>query len=231
MIALADKINGPDQVRKHLPALSKLSLIRSKSMAESQPISAAATPQLIDSAVQYRELPGFPGYRAGNDGTIWSCWARSKGGTKTRQVYVRSSRWKKLATRRHSQGYRMVGLKNVGGVYKIKYVHHLVLEAFVGPKPDGLLARHKNDVQDDNRLENLIWGTSTENILDRNANKPEATPKGSRHWRARLDPDKVRLIRTRLTNGESPYAIAPEFGVSASSIYDIMDGKTWKHVI
>lgn len=47
-----------------------------------------------------------------------------------------------------------------------KPVHHLVLEAFVGPRPEGTEALHANDVGDDNRLVNLRWGTHSENVLD-----------------------------------------------------------------
>lgn len=47
------------------------------------------------------------------------------------------------------------------------YVHRLVLEAFVGPCPDGMEACHNNGVQDDNRVENLRWDTHLSNIIDR----------------------------------------------------------------
>lgn len=64
------------------------------------------------------------------------------------------------------------------GVVKSRYVHHLVLEAFVGPRPEGMEACHWNDVADDNRLENLRWDTRGANRHDRvrngrdqNANK------------------------------------------------------------
>ena len=47
------------------------------------------------------------------------------------------------------------------------YLHHWVLTAFVGAKPfKGALARHKNDVPTDNRLENLEWGTRSQNQHD-----------------------------------------------------------------
>lgn len=49
-------------------------------------------------------------------------------------------------------------------------VHQLVLEAFVGPRPEGYLACHKNDVSNDNRLENLYWGTQRDNTRDQQAN-------------------------------------------------------------
>lgn len=26
--------------------------------------------------VEYRDIEGFPGYRIGSDGTVWSCWKR-----------------------------------------------------------------------------------------------------------------------------------------------------------
>lgn len=48
-----------------------------------------------------------------------------------------------------------------------RFVHHLVLEAFVGPCPDGLEACHGNGVPSDNRLSNLRWDTRSSNALDR----------------------------------------------------------------
>jgi hypothetical protein len=45
-------------------------------------------------------------------------------------------------------------------------VHHLVLEAFVGPRPPGHIGCHRNDVPDDNRPSNLYWGTVADNQRD-----------------------------------------------------------------
>lgn len=56
------------------------------------------------------------------------------------------------------------------GVLTGHMVHRLVLEAFEGPCPDGMEACHWNDVPDDNRLENLRWGTHAENMRDRTRN-------------------------------------------------------------
>lgn len=50
------------------------------------------------------------------------------------------------------------------GKVKTAKVHILVLEAFVGPRPEGQVARHLNDDPDDNRLANLAWGTQEENM-------------------------------------------------------------------
>lgn len=54
-----------------------------------------------------------------------------------------------------------------GSKYIRKRVHHAVLEAFTGPRPPGLVCRHLNDNPSDNRLENLMWGTASENMADR----------------------------------------------------------------
>lgn len=45
-------------------------------------------------------------------------------------------------------------------------VHVLVLEAFVGPRPDGLVACHNNGIASDNRIDNLRWDTYGENNKD-----------------------------------------------------------------
>lgn len=45
--------------------------------------------------------------------------------------------------------------------------HRLVLLAFVGPKPDGLVTRHLDGDPMNNRLSNLVYGTSSENSFDR----------------------------------------------------------------
>jgi hypothetical protein len=49
-------------------------------------------------------------------------------------------------------------------------VHRLVLEAFVGPAPEGHEARHIDDVKTNCRLTNLAWGTRAENLADRTKN-------------------------------------------------------------
>lgn len=52
------------------------------------------------------------------------------------------------------------------GEGKTHRVHVLVLEAFAGPRPDGNYGRHLNGNPSDNRLENLAWGTPTQNNYD-----------------------------------------------------------------
>lgn len=45
-------------------------------------------------------------------------------------------------------------------------VHKLVLEAFVGLRPAGMVACHLDDNPENNRLDNLEWKTQAENVRD-----------------------------------------------------------------
>jgi HNH endonuclease len=62
--------------------------------------------------------------------------------------------------------YVRINVRDSLGKIKAHLAHVWVLEAFVGARPKGAIARHLNDDPTDNRLENLMWGTRTENAQD-----------------------------------------------------------------
>ena len=109
--------------------------------------------------VDYRPVDGFPGYRVGSDGTVWSC----KNG---RRGYLDT--WRPLNLNITVRGgYREVTLSrhSPAVVRRIK-VHRLVLEVFVGPQPNGCEGCHNNSDRSDNRLVNLRWDTRKGNVAD-----------------------------------------------------------------
>jgi hypothetical protein len=63
-------------------------------------------------------------------------------------------------------GHRMVLLAPVPGERKMLYVARLVLEAFVGPCPDGMEGCHNDGDNSNNHLDNLRWDTRSANRLD-----------------------------------------------------------------
>lgn len=63
-------------------------------------------------------------------------------------------------------GYWTVHLSN-GRTHRTLAVHRLVLEAFVGPRPEGQVTRHLNGNAQDARLCNLTWGTQSDNLYDK----------------------------------------------------------------
>ena len=66
-----------------------------------------------------------------------------------------------------ASGHLRVALCPGDGRQHTKKVHRLVLEAFVGPCPDGMECCHANGDPADNRLANLRWDTPASNTQDR----------------------------------------------------------------
>lgn len=126
-------------------------------------------------------------------------------------------------------GYLSVGLYADGRPEKTRLVHHLVLEAFVGPRPDGHEASHVNGDVLDNRLENLVWETKQEN-MDRKVAHGRI-PRGEGHFNASLTEDLVRELRLLREAGASYAELGRRFGVSRYSVRQACVRKTWNHVL
>ena len=109
---------------------------------------------------------------------------------------------------------------------RTRLVHQLVLEAFVGPA-NGMQVRHLNGKRQDNRLENLCWGTISENALDRSKHG-RGTPSGQASPRAILTRDEVRAIRAWPRYGRGLYAQYSH--VSKAAVDAIRAGYNWKHL-
>jgi hypothetical protein len=105
-------------------------------------------------AETWRDVTGATGYEVSDLGRVRSHRVRGRKGR------LRSTSYQ-LSLRPGRGGYARVHIDG-----RIRFVHQLVLEAFVGPRPSGLLTRHLNGVPSDNRLVNLAWGSSGENASD-----------------------------------------------------------------
>lgn len=108
---------------------------------------------------RWRVIPGWEGlYEISDMGTVRSLDHHGR-----RQFH----RGRVLKPRPSGQGqYPAVGLHRDGEKVD-RYVHHLVLLTFVGPRPEGMHTRHLNGDQTDNRLINLAYGTPVENAADK----------------------------------------------------------------
>ncbi|TXH10486.1 MAG: hypothetical protein E6R04_05275 [Spirochaetes bacterium] len=69
------------------------------------------------------------------------------------------------AQKETGKGYRSVTLIRDAKLRTFT-VHRLVLEAFVGPRPEGNECRHLDGNPSNNNLGNLAWGTPSENQRD-----------------------------------------------------------------
>ena len=113
---------------------------------------------------------------------------------------------------------------------RLFFVHRLVLEAFVGPCPEGLEACHSPDRdRTNNRLSNLRWGTREDNEADKVAHGTGA--KGETHGMRLLSEEDVISIRElRVETGLTYKEIGALFGVSGDAVKHIVRRDTWKHV-
>lgn len=166
-----------------------------------------------------REVDGWPGYSVGDDGSVWSC--RTFHGTIC-------GVWRRLRPRADRDGYLSVTLCNRQDRKTVK-VAHLVLAAFVGPRPDGAEAAHWPNVDPaDNRLVNLRWATHRDNAQDKVRGGTAAA--GESHGCARLTEDDVRGILIDRQTGMTIRALAEKYGVSTYPVWAILRGKNWTHV-
>lgn len=174
--------------------------------------------------VEYRDCPGHPGYRVGSDGSVWSCRPDRRFGALARAA---SAEWRLLTQFVMPDGHLTVHLQ-VNGRPRTYNPHRLVLEAFVGPCPDGMECCHNDGNPANNVLANLRWDTRFANAMDKY--RHGTMPCGSRHVRAKLSEIDVQDIRTRLQKGESRRSLAKRYGVGKNAICRIEQGVTWKHL-
>ena len=178
--------------------------------------------------VEYRDLAalGFPGYRVGDDGSVWSC--------KNARWGLRDT-WKQMKTALAANGYRVV---TFNGVCQ-RYVHEMVLLAFVGPRPEPddttkkYECRHLDGDPLNCHLYNLCWGTQAEQWEDKiRHGRPVSHPglKGEASSSAKLTEVSVRSVYHRILALESTTSIAGSLGVSKPTISAIKTGRTWKHL-
>ena len=168
----------------------------------------------------YAPIAGAPGYLVGSDGSVWSFW--SKGGRGREPAIGSTPRRLKPDVRRY--GHQYITLKTPEGQSR-RQVHHLVLEAFVGPAPAGHEACHGNGDASDNALSNLRWGTHAENMADRSKH---GTLTGEKHGRAKLTHDLVARIRDEHSSGVAIATLARVFGVSRSQVGRVVRGEHWR---
>ena len=134
----------------------------------------------------------------------------------------------------HTQGYKQVNLKTSKG-FRTKLVHVLVLEAWVGPRPEKHVVNHKNGDKTDNRLDNLEYITQTENMKHSYAKglspKPPTRYGEDLKHLAKMTTEKVLALREE-TDREPGYLerLGVKYGISAATVSKILLRQTWKHI-
>lgn len=179
---------------------------------------------------EWRDVRGYEGfYQVSNLGRVKSLprFVRHK---TNRRMRVKGCMLMQRMTGPTGHQYRAVCL-TVGQASKYVKVHRLVLEAFVGPCPAGMEARHFPDRSTaNNRLDNLSWDTKIQNAADRTVHGTQV--QGERVKVGKLTAAQVQCIRKMHATGQySQEALAKAFGVKQPSISIIVRGKGWRHTL
>ena len=170
--------------------------------------------------ILWKDIPGYEGsYQASERGEIRSL---------ARDIVYAASHKSRAYTKQVKGRILRPGPSNFGhmsvvlGRGNTRMVHDLVLRTFVGPRPAKHECCHDNGNPADNRLENLRWGTRSENNID-------AVKHGTR---GKLTETQVLDIRARLRGCAfgTQTLLAQEYDVSLCTINAIKFNRVYKHV-
>jgi hypothetical protein len=173
-----------------------------------QPQSPISSETPSPGEEQWRPIADFDGYEVSDMGRVRS------GATV-------------LKPRPDRNGYLSVTIRRAKKAHR-RVIQRLVAEAFIGPRPDGMVVRHRNGIESDNRKGNLRYGTPIENEADKIEHGTQL--RGDGHHQAKLTAEQVIAIRKRFSPGsevDGQNALAREFGVSDTAIYDVLRRDTW----
>lgn len=168
--------------------------------------------------MSWLNIPGFPDYQISRNGVVRNL--------KTGRIFNGSPSGRR--------GYLRTHLKNKTGGYSYRSIHSLLLETFVGPRPNGFVGCHIDDNARNNDLKNLMWATPETNRAHAKANN--RIPCAEKHRNSKLTERQVRDIRARYKRGGGPWGrsntetLAKEFKVSPCTILRAANGYLYKTV-
>lgn len=122
-----------------------------------------------------------------------------------------------------------VALYSDDGTKKVRLVHQLVMEAFIGPRPPGMIVCHGPGGPLDNRLVNLSHGTHSKNSGEDRL-RDGTLIRGEEAKNALLTEEIVLDCRRRYAAGETATALAAEFGVNAGTMGEAVTGGSWAYL-
>lgn len=107
--------------------------------------------------------------------------------------------------------------------------HRLAWHLTHGPIPEGMIVRHGCDNPPCCNPAHLLLGTQLDNARDRNGKQRQA--RGERAGRVRLTAALVIGIRAAANDGVPLGDLARTHGVHHATIWNIVKGRNWRHLL
>jgi hypothetical protein len=170
----------------------------------------------LKSGVVLKAIPVSPNddYMAGSDGHVYSRTKYAGFGRKDRVD------WYPLVGHKTAKGYHSISMCHENAKVT-KNVHRLICMAFHGmPATESMQVRHLDGNPENNKPENLCWGTQEENWQDRESHG--RGNKGERHPASKLTNLERSHLRWAILKGLcSQRNAARTLGMSQASISSI----------
>ncbi len=175
---------------------------------------------------EWRKIPGYPLHEASNLGNVRSIsrWVR-----RGDRPFWRPSRVLKPQKLQHADDKKPVAMTARisvfgDGINKNVYIHHLILLAFIGPRPEGMECCHWDGDPTNNAISNLRWDTPKANMEDK---RRHGTNKGP--TLCGEDAGGAKLTNAQILEiVDGPWGkrgignvYAKRFGVGNSAIYEV----------
>ena len=167
------------------------------------------------TAESWRPVVGWPEYEISSEGRLRSLCCN--GGRRRREPRI-------LLGGRDRNGYRRAVLC-LRGLRRSERIASLVAEAFIGPRPEGMVIRHLDGVNDHDAAANLAYGTQQENIADQERHGTRM--RGETHPHHILTEQDVMAIRA---SAEPLRVLARRHGVAECTISAVRTRRNWRHV-
>lgn len=132
--------------------------------------------------------------------------------------------------RKRKDCYLKVGVGNhQNGTWRNVPIHVAVCEAWHGPKPSPEIeVCHRDGNCQNNRADNLKWGTRQENEAQRREHGGVLI--GSQLASSKLTEAAVVFMREARAKGATARDLAKRFGVDEKTARNAIAGRTWAHV-
>jgi hypothetical protein len=187
------------------------------------------------SECEWRPVVGWEGfYEVSDTGLVRSLARRIVVPNPVGILAERNYRGRVLRSHIAKNGYPMVCFTAPGKARESRYVHDLVLAAFVGPKPAELEVCHNNGARHDNALTNLRYDTRKANAADRKLHGTDKVAeihirRGSQVHTAKLtEADVLAILRAH--PARSIRGLARDYGVTQGAVQRIVRRTGWRHV-
>lgn len=130
-----------------------------------------------------------------------------------------------------SAGYGLLNQMEGGKRYRV-YAHRLSAEINIGIIPKKMEVCHTCDNPSCVNPAHLFIGTHKQNMLDmcKKGRWKAGPPTGVRNPSAKLNEEKVLIIRNKYLLGQSMRSLAKEYNVSKFAIFSIIHKITWKNI-